>query len=175
MVVDNPLLTEEERNKAVLSAIFPCHVMSVTAERTFWLSVQPYGVDKVKVFWGADHYPGAVPDDPEERAAYAAELKAGFDRINDEDKPIIGAIAQNAKALAAKPGRLSPKERTIWYFQQYLAASWPKILRQPRAQDNIERFSGLSCGSWLNGRVAGDQFPVGIMVIILSSQCLGLD
>nr|WP_309504167.1 Rieske 2Fe-2S domain-containing protein [uncultured Roseovarius sp.] len=122
MSVDNPLLTEEERNKAVLSGIFPCHVMSVTAERTFWLSVQPYGVDKVKVFWGADHYPGAVPDDPEERAAYAAELKAGFDRINDEDKPIIGAIAQNAKALTAKPGRLSPKERTIWYFQQYLAA-----------------------------------------------------
>ncbi|MCF6433354.1 SRPBCC family protein [Leisingera sp. MMG026] len=122
MQVDNPLLSDEEREKAVLSAIFPCHVMSVVAERTFWLSLQPYGTDKVKVFWGADYYPGAVPDDPEERAAYAAELKAGFDRINDEDKPIIGAIAQNARALAAAPGRLSPKERTVWYFQQYLAA-----------------------------------------------------
>lgn len=121
MAVENPLLTEDERNKAVLSAIFPCHVFSVVAERTFWLSLQPYGTDRVKVFWGADAYPGAVPDDPEERAAYAAELKAGFDRINDEDKPIIGAIAQNAGALAAAPGRLSPKERTVWYFQQYLA------------------------------------------------------
>ncbi|MDC0660010.1 Rieske 2Fe-2S domain-containing protein [Leisingera sp. SS27] len=122
MQVDNPLLSDEEREKAVLSAIFPCHVMSVVAERTFWLSLQPYGTDRVKVFWGADYYPGAVPEDPEERAAYAAELKAGFDRINDEDKPIIGSIAQNAKALAAAPGRLSPKERTVWYFQQYLAA-----------------------------------------------------
>ncbi|MGB7271193.1 MAG: Rieske 2Fe-2S domain-containing protein [Albidovulum sp.] len=121
MAVDNPRLTEEERGKAVLSAIFPCHVFSVVAERTFWLSLQPYGTDKVKVFWGADAYPGAVPDDPQERAAYAAELKAGFDRINDEDKPIIGGIVKNAGALAAAPGRLSPKERSVWYFQQYLA------------------------------------------------------
>ena len=122
MAVDNPLLTEEERAKAVLSAVFPCHVFSVVAERTFWLSLQPHGVDKVKVFWGVDVYPGSVPDDAEARAAYAAELKAGFDRINDEDKPIIAAIAQNAKALAAAPGRLSPKERTVWSFQKYLAA-----------------------------------------------------
>ncbi len=121
MEVDNPLLTEEERNTAVLSAVFPCHVFSVVAERTFWLSLQPHGTDQVKVFWGADAYPGAVPEDPKERAVYAAELKAGFDRINDEDKPIIGSIAQNARALAAAPGRLSPKERTVWYFQQYLA------------------------------------------------------
>jgi hypothetical protein len=45
----------------------------------------------------------------------------GFDRINDEDKPIIGGIVKNAGALAAAPGRLSPKERSVWYFQQYLA------------------------------------------------------
>jgi choline monooxygenase len=118
---DNPLLTEDERNKAVLFAVYPCHVVSIVAERTFWLSVQPYGTDKVKVFWGADVAPGAAPEGAEARAAYAAELKAGFSRINDEDKPIIGGIVQNAKALAAAPGRLSPKERTVWYFQQYLA------------------------------------------------------
>ncbi|MFD1159301.1 aromatic ring-hydroxylating oxygenase subunit alpha [Roseovarius aestuarii] len=121
MQVDNPQLTEDEKNKAVLFGVFPCHVVSVVAERTFWLSLQPYGTDKVKVHWGADVYPGSVPEDPEARAAYAEELKAGFDVINDEDKPIIGSIAQNASALAAAPGRLSPKERTVWYFQQYLA------------------------------------------------------
>ncbi|MCE8006093.1 Rieske 2Fe-2S domain-containing protein [Aestuariivita sp.] len=121
MQVDNPLLTDDERAKAVLSAVFPAHVFSVVAERMFWLSLQPYGTGKVKVFWGVDTYPGAVPEDPDARAAYAAELKAGFDRINEEDKPIIGTIAQNAKALAAVPGRLSPKERTVWSFQKYLA------------------------------------------------------
>ena len=78
-----------------------------------------YGVDKVRVLWGADVYPGTVPD--HQREQYAVELHEGFDRINDEDKPIIGSIAQNAAALAAQPGRLSPKERTIWDFQKYLA------------------------------------------------------
>jgi len=121
MKVDNPNLTDDEKLKAVLFAVFPCHVVSVVAERTFWLSLQPVGTDKVKVTWGADVYPGSVPEDPEARAAYAAELKAGFDEINEEDKPIIGGIAQNAAALAASPGRLSPKERSVWYFQQYLA------------------------------------------------------
>ncbi len=121
IAVVNDALTEEEKNTAVLFSVFPCHVLSVTAERTFWLSLQPFGTDKVRVFWGADVFPGSVPEDPEARAAYAAELKAGFDAINDEDKPIIGSIVKNVKALAAEPGRLSPKERTIWYFQQYLA------------------------------------------------------
>ncbi len=122
MPVANDQLTEDEKNKAVLFAVFPCHVVSVVAERTFWLSLQPHGTDKVKVFWGSDIFPGSLPDDAEVRTRYAAELKAGFDRINDEDKPIIGGIAQNARALAAAPGRLSPKERTVWNFQQYLAA-----------------------------------------------------
>lgn len=121
MPLANTGLTQEEENKAVLFGIFPSHVVSVVAERTFWLSLQPYGVDKVKVFWGCDIFPGSLPEGEGVQEAYATELKAGFDRINDEDKPIIGSIAQNASALAAAPGRLSPKERTVWYFQQYLA------------------------------------------------------
>ena len=121
MPLANTQLTEEEKNKAVLFAVYPCHVVSIVAERTFWLSLQPYGTDKVKVFWGADIFPGSLPEGNDVREKYAAELKAGFDRINDEDKPIIGSIVQNAAALAAAPGRLSPKERTVWYFQQYLA------------------------------------------------------
>ncbi len=33
---------------------------------------------------------------------------------------LLAAIARNAKALAAEPGRLSYKENTIWDFQRYL-------------------------------------------------------
>ena len=121
MPLANTMLTEQEKNTAVLFAVYPCHVVSIVAERTFWLSLQPVGTDKVKVFWGADIFPGSLPEDEQTKTAYAAELKAGFDRINDEDKSIIGSIAQNASALAAAPGRLSPKERTVWNFQNYLA------------------------------------------------------
>ena len=128
VVVANQQLTEEEKNKAILFTVFPCHLVSIVAERTFWLSLQPYGTDKVKVFWGVDIFPNSLPEGEKDNAAYAAELKAGFDRINDEDKPIIGSIVQNAKALAAAPGRLSPKERTVWNFQQYLA----RLLCKPK-------------------------------------------
>jgi choline monooxygenase len=118
--IKNMKLTEEEKNKALLFSVFPSHVVSVVAERTFWLSLQPHGTGQVKVLWGVDIFPGSVPDGIG-KDAYASELKAGFDTINDEDKPIVSNIFQNAKASAAIPGRLSPKERTIWYFQRYLA------------------------------------------------------
>ena len=92
----------------------------MVAERTFWLSLQPHGIGQVKVLWGVDVFPGSIPDGTS-KENYAKELKAGFDAINEEDKPIVGKIFHNAKASAAKPGRLSPKERTLWYFQRYLA------------------------------------------------------
>lgn len=128
LTVTNQQLTEEEKNKAILFSVFPCHLVSIVAERTFWLSLQPCGTDKVKVFWGVDIFPGSLPAGEKEHAAYAAELKAGFDRINEEDQPIISSIVQNAKALAAAPGRLSTKERTVWNFQQYLA----RLLCKPK-------------------------------------------
>jgi len=55
------------------------------------------------------------------REAWIETLKKSFDAINAEDKPVTAAIARNANALAAQPGRLSPKETTIWDFQRYLA------------------------------------------------------
>jgi len=80
----------------------------------------PLDVDKVRVYWGVDVHPNAMPQGAEREKRIEA-LKASFNAINAEDKPITTAIAQNAKALAAEPGRLSPKENTIWEFQRYLA------------------------------------------------------
>ena len=69
-----------------------------------------------------DMHPDAMPDGAD-RAARIDALKASFHAINAEDKPVTAAIARNARALAAAPGRLSPKERTIWEFQRYLATA----------------------------------------------------
>lgn len=123
----NPDLNEDEANSVYLFGVFPSHVVSVSAERTFWMSLMPLGVDQVRVFWGVDIHPDAMPDGVE-RGRRVEALKASFHAINDEDKPIVAAIAQNAKALAAEPGRLSPKENTIWDFQRYLA----RLLTEPR-------------------------------------------
>ena len=116
----NPALSEEEANSVYLFGAFPSQVVSVSAERSFWMSLMPFGVDKVRVYWGVDVHPGAMPDGVERERRVEA-LRASFQAINDEDKPVIAAIARNAKALAAAPGRLSPKEHTIWDFQRYLA------------------------------------------------------
>ena len=84
------------------------------------MSLMPIETDKVRVLWGVDVHPDAMPQGAEfdERVD---ELKASFHAINDEDKPITAAIARNAAALSAQPRRLSPKEQTIWEFQRYLS------------------------------------------------------
>lgn len=120
MGVVNPELSSEELNTVPLFCVFPCHLVSLSPERTQWLALQPLGVDRVRVFWGVDVHPGAFPEG-EEGARRAQEMRDIFDRINDEDKPIVAAIARNARALAAAPGRLSPKELTMRDFQRYLA------------------------------------------------------
>ncbi|MFT4716542.1 MAG: choline monooxygenase [Paracoccaceae bacterium] len=116
----NPALTDNEAQSVPLFGAFPSHVASISAERTFWMSLMPISPNKVRVLWGVDVHPNAMP----EGAAFderVATLKASFHAINAEDKPITSTIARNAKALAAEPGRLSPKEKTIWEFQRYLA------------------------------------------------------
>ncbi len=116
----NSRLTQEEVQSVPLFGAFPSHVSSVSPERTFWMSLMPIATDKVRVFWAVDVHPDAMP----EGRAFGERvetLKRSFHAINCEDKPITSAIARNAAALAAEPGRLSPKEKTIWEFQRYLA------------------------------------------------------
>lgn len=116
----NPALTEEEVMSVPLFGAFPAHMCSISAERTFWMSLMPITTDSVQVLWGVDVHPGAMPEG-DAFAERVETLKKSFHAINDEDKPVTAAIARNAAALAAEPGRLSPKERTIWEFQRYLA------------------------------------------------------
>lgn len=116
----NPALSEEEAMSVPLFGAFPAHMCSISAERTFWMSLMPITTDKVQVLWGVDVHPDAMPEG-DAFAKRVETLKESFHAINDEDKPITAAIARNAAALAAEPGRLSPKEQTIWEFQRYLA------------------------------------------------------
>ena len=116
----NPTLSEAELNTVPLFCVFPCHLVSLSPERTFWLALQPLAVDKVRVLWGVDVLPGVWPEG-DEGERRAQEIRAIFDRINDEDKPIVAAIAGNARARAADPGHLSEKELTLRDFQRYLA------------------------------------------------------
>lgn len=120
MTNPNPDLSVDEVNSVPLFGAFPAQMASVSAERSFWMSLMPVDTNRVRVFWGVDVHPDAMPSGSgfERRIE---ELKASFHAINGEDKPITATIARNAGALAAEPGRLSPKEKTIWEFQRYLS------------------------------------------------------
>ncbi len=129
----NPKLTKDEVNSILLFGVFPTFLVSVSPERTFWMSLMPLGVDRVRAFWGLDAHPETEPEDQERVEA----IRQNFDVINSEDKPIVEAIAANAKALAAEPGRLSHKEYAIWDFQRYLA----RMLTGPLEGDERRRES----------------------------------
>jgi hypothetical protein len=74
----------------------------------------------VRVRWGVDAYPGAMPGG-DEGEARRRSMRTTFDRINSEDRGIIEGIQASAASRHAVSGRLSPKENCIWEFQRYLA------------------------------------------------------
>ena len=98
MANPSPKLTQVEVNSVPLFGAFPAHMASVSAERTFWMSLMPIATDKMRVFWGVDVHPEAMPQRGE-FVTRVVELKASFHAINEEDKPITCAIARNAAAL----------------------------------------------------------------------------
>ncbi len=116
----NPALTKRERMTVPIFCVYPAHTVSLSPERLFWLALQPDGTERVRVRWGVDVHPASFPDG-EDGEARKRELRASFDRINDEDKPIVAAVRRNAAARFAASGPLAPKERTLWEFQRYLA------------------------------------------------------
>lgn len=118
--VDNPDLTEDERAMIPIVNVFPAHLFSVSAERLFWVTMQPEGTARIRVRWGLDAFPGTI------KAGAAgerriADLITAFERINNEDKGIVEDIRRNAVSAHATPGPLSPKERCLWEFHRYLA------------------------------------------------------
>lgn len=120
MRVLNEALTEKERAEYPIFAVFPTHLCSVSAERLFWISIRPRGPGHVRVRWGVDAYPGAMPEG-DAGETRKRELKTSFDKINAEDREVISELQANAGSRYAVPGRLSPKENCIWEFQRYLA------------------------------------------------------
>jgi len=113
-----------------LMHIYPSHVVSISFNRGFWMSLQPDGPDKVKVLWGVTAPGETVPTEPEARATYDANVKTVFDGVNLEDRAIVESIARSLRGDPVEPGRLGEKERTLWEFWRFLAralgapASW---------------------------------------------------
>ena len=117
---NNPNLSDEERLKVPLFAVFPTLLVSVSPERLFWVLAQPLGTERIAVRWGVDTYPG-LSRDAAARDDLLTQVRATFDVINQEDKDIVRQIRRNAESRFATPGPLSTKERPLVNLAGYLA------------------------------------------------------
>ncbi|MEM7223344.1 MAG: aromatic ring-hydroxylating dioxygenase subunit alpha [Pseudomonadota bacterium] len=117
---NNPALTDEERLKIPLFAVFPTLLVSVSPERLFWVLAQPLGTDRIAVRWGIDSFPGLWPDEGT-RDYLLSKVRVKFDAINQEDKDIVRQIRRNAESRFAAQGPLSTKERPLINLAGYLA------------------------------------------------------
>ena len=116
-----PDASAEARRRFPLMHIYPSHVVSTSLERGFWMSLQPEGVDRVRVLWGVTAARSMVPADDAGYAAFRDDIKRTFDAVNLEDRRIVESIARNLRSDHYRPGPLCPKERTLWEFWRYLA------------------------------------------------------
>ncbi len=112
----HPDLTEQERRQSRLFCIYPSLVVSVSADMTAWLALQPNGVDKVSVRWGLASSQADLTD----------EQKRGqidkWQEINAEDHAILEQLQIGLTSVLFAGGALAPAdlEGTVSEFHDYL-------------------------------------------------------
>jgi phenylpropionate dioxygenase-like ring-hydroxylating dioxygenase large terminal subunit len=119
LVISNTDLNEHQRKHNPMICVYPAHAFAVAAERMFWMSLQPEGVGKVRVRWGIDIFPGAVPPDWDFEA-FRDDMRRISEDVNREDRWMIETMYQNAGSAFVETNRISPLERTTWELQRYL-------------------------------------------------------
>ena len=118
----NIRLTGDWRNTSVLVTVYPSHMFALAPDHLWYLSLQPYGTNKVKIRYGAAFAPEVLAhsDDRETLIRGTVEF---LERVNAEDRRVVEGIFQGSKGPLSRPGPLSWLERENHEFTQYLARS----------------------------------------------------
>lgn len=115
----NTRLQGEDRLTTVVGAAYPSLLITATPGYFWYLSLQPEGVDKVRVLYGGGLAPEFVADP--NGPALLAEAKALLDAVNLEDKGCTERVFRGLNSMMGAPGPLSPMERPLYDFATYLA------------------------------------------------------
>jgi len=117
---DNQHLQGVWRHTSVMPTVFPCHMYVLAPDHLWYLALQPDGVGKTRIRYGAALAPEvlAAQSDPDQ---YIADTKAFLDAVQAEDKFVVEGIFAGAQAPLASAGPLSWLERENHEFTQYLA------------------------------------------------------
>jgi len=108
------------RHTSVMPTVFPSHMYVLAPDHLWYLSLQPDGVGRTRIRYGAALAP-EVMDSADDSLALVAEKKAFLDKVQVEDKHVVEGIFRGALAPLAVPGPLSWMEQENHQFVRYLA------------------------------------------------------
>ncbi|MEO1494954.1 MAG: aromatic ring-hydroxylating dioxygenase subunit alpha [Pseudomonadota bacterium] len=112
-----PGLTADQRNQSVLFSVFPCQVVSISANLLVSLSLRPIATDRVDVTWTMSIYPGDRDDE-------VIQHRIGlWQQVNSEDREQLEALQKGLASRHASSGPLAgaDMEGTIRDFHLFLA------------------------------------------------------
>ena len=116
----NDRLEGDWRRTSVMPTVFPSHMYVLAPDHLWYLSLQPDGVDRTRIRYGAALAP-EVMDSADDSLALIAEKKAFLDKVQVEDKHVVEGIFNGAMSPLAVPGPLSWMEQENHQFTRYLA------------------------------------------------------
>lgn len=116
----NDRLEGDWRRTSVMPTVFPSHMYVLAPDHLWYLSLQPDGVGRTRIRYGAALAP-EVMDSADDSLALIAEKKAFLDKVQVEDRHVVEGIFRGAMSPLAVPGPLSWMEQENHQFARYLA------------------------------------------------------
>ena len=117
---DNKTLSGEARNTSIMPTVFPSHMYVLAPDHLWYLSLQPLGINQVKILYGAAIAPKVLTAQNDVND-YIAKTRTFLDDIQEEDRFVVENIFKGAQAPLSTSGPLSWLERENHEFTQYLA------------------------------------------------------
>ena len=117
---ENKTLEGKWRHTSILPTIFPSHMFSLAPDHYWYLSLQPEGVGKVKIRFGAAIAP-EVLEDQEDPESFLSETRKFLHKVQEEDRFVVEGIFKGANSPLGLPGPISWLERENHEFTQYYA------------------------------------------------------
>ena len=117
---DNKSLKGKWRHTSILPTVFPSHMYSLAPDHFWYLSLQPDGVGKVKIRFGAAIAPEVLMDQKNPKK-FIEDTRKFLYEVQEEDRYVVEGIFKGANSPLGKPGPLSWLERENHEFTQYIA------------------------------------------------------
>ena len=111
-------LTAQERREFRLYLIYPCQLINVLPDRTFWFCLQPDGPARTR-FQAHILVRRDALEQPDYRQKMASEREF-LVVVNDEDIAVNVMQQRGAATRSAAPGRFSHLEKALWQLADYV-------------------------------------------------------